>query len=224
MNLAQATETAGTLGFPSKMPGTAYGIPAKECKTGSKLAQIPGSVCANCYANKGNYVFRDVQKSQYTRLAALDNPGWVDAMIAQLNIKHRPGTKNKQGKPISIGWHRWHDSGDLQSVEHLAKICWVAAGTPHIKHWLPTREHKILSDYVAAGGIVPDNLVIRVSATMVDGNPTARWSHTSTVHDKLVPDPRSGTRICGARDRDNQCGPCRDCWDPAIKNVSYPLH
>jgi hypothetical protein len=29
----------GTLSKPSKMPGWSYGLPAKECKTGSKLAK-----------------------------------------------------------------------------------------------------------------------------------------------------------------------------------------
>ena len=39
----------------SKMPGLSYSLPAWECKTGSKLRQVKGSVCASCYALKGNY-------------------------------------------------------------------------------------------------------------------------------------------------------------------------
>jgi hypothetical protein len=35
MTLKAATEIAGTLGFPSKMPGTSYGISAKACITGA---------------------------------------------------------------------------------------------------------------------------------------------------------------------------------------------
>jgi hypothetical protein len=35
---------------------------------------------------------------------------------------------------------RWHDSGDVQDLKHLAKIFKVARLTPNIKHWLPTRE------------------------------------------------------------------------------------
>ena len=37
----------------SKMPGLSYSLPAWECKTGSKLRKIKGSVCASCYALKG---------------------------------------------------------------------------------------------------------------------------------------------------------------------------
>ncbi|BCV06158.1 MAG: hypothetical protein CM15mV127_060 [Caudoviricetes sp.] len=54
-----------------KMPGWAYGLPAAECKTGSKLAQQPNTVCSGCYALKGCYVFPVVQAAQYRRLKAI---------------------------------------------------------------------------------------------------------------------------------------------------------
>jgi len=37
MNTKKAWALVGGLAKPSKMPGWAYGIPAKECKTGKKL-------------------------------------------------------------------------------------------------------------------------------------------------------------------------------------------
>ena len=61
----------GSLSKPSKMPGWSIGLPAKECKTGGKLQKIPGSVCYDCYALKGCYVFKVVQDAQYRRLAAI---------------------------------------------------------------------------------------------------------------------------------------------------------
>jgi hypothetical protein len=67
--------SVGGLSKPSKMPGWAYGIPAKECKTGSKLRQVKGSTCEKCYALKGCYVFKVVQEAQYKRLAAIKKPG-----------------------------------------------------------------------------------------------------------------------------------------------------
>ena len=51
----------GSLSKPSKMPGWSIGLPAKECKTGGKLQAVPGSVCYDCYAMKGCYVFKVVQ-------------------------------------------------------------------------------------------------------------------------------------------------------------------
>ena len=64
----------GSLSKPSKMPGWSIGLPAKECKTGGKLQKVPGSVCYDCYALKGCYVFKVVQDAQYRRLAALKRP------------------------------------------------------------------------------------------------------------------------------------------------------
>ena len=61
MKTSEALKIVGGLSKPSKMPGWAYGLPAKECKTGSKLRLIPDSVCFNCYALKGCYVFKVVQ-------------------------------------------------------------------------------------------------------------------------------------------------------------------
>ena len=43
MKTIDALKLVGGLSKPSKMPGWAYGIPAKECKTGSKLRQVKGS-------------------------------------------------------------------------------------------------------------------------------------------------------------------------------------
>src|SRR5215831_413037 len=180
MSAPLAHMIAGSMGFPSKMPGTAYGLPAQECRVGSKLALIMGTTCHDCYALKGNYVYDDVQRAQYIRLAGITHPLWCDAMVYLLLALHQPrGIKKPRGlkrkKVKSIGWHRWHDAGDIQSVAHLGKICEVAKRTPMIRHWLPTREVAILQAYRAGGGEVPANLLIRVSATKVDGAATKQW-------------------------------------------------
>ena len=167
-----ANDIAGTLGEPSKMPGTSYGISAESCKTGSKLAKIEGSVCYKCYALGGNYQYPSVKVAHAKRESGIENPAWANAMVTLITVTHKRGV-NRHGEPISVGWHRWHDFGDIQSVNHLAKICEVARRTPQIKHWLPTRELSMVQQYIKAGGIVPRNLVIRVSATMVDGNPNS---------------------------------------------------
>jgi len=218
MTLKAAQAIAGSLGYPSKMPGTAYGISAKACVTGAKLAQIPGSVCHGCYALKANYLYPSVATAHDKRLAGIADPAWTAAMVTLLTAAHESGI-GRNG-PIASGWHRWHDSGDLQSVEHLTKICAVAAMTPKIRHWLPTRELGIVKAYEKAGGTVPKNLVIRVSATMVDGAPTAAWSTTSTVHHNK----RHAGRACVAPKQEGKCGDCRACWNPRVKNVSYHLH
>jgi hypothetical protein len=51
-------------------------LPAWECKTGSKLAKIPGTVCHGCYAMKGNYTrFPSVKKAQYKKLGSIIQSG-----------------------------------------------------------------------------------------------------------------------------------------------------
>ena len=109
-------------------------------------------------------------------------------------------------------YFRWHDSGDIQSLKHLAKIFAVARLTPDVNHWLPTREAWV-KPYV---GRAPKNLVIRFSMPMVDQEAAASWSHTSTVV--------TTGRTCPAPDQDNKCMSCRACWDPNVKNVAYGKH
>jgi hypothetical protein len=230
MNLSQAKSIAGTLGFPSKMPGTSYGLPADKCIIGAKLVAVPGSVCHGCYALSGRYQWSNAVKSLNKRLAALSDPGWVTAMIFLLKHKHRHHhfridlgrvKKGQQRWRMNVaGYHRWHDSGDLQGVWHLAKICEVATGTPNIRHWIATREAKMVKDFVIGGGIVPDNLTIRISSTMVDRGPPMSWPLTSTVHDKADP---IGHR-CPAPTQNHECGSCRACWSRDVPNVSYHKH
>jgi len=191
----------GSLSKPSKMPGHAYGLPAKECKTGSKLVKIKGSTCHGCYALKGCYVFKVVQAAQYKRLESIKDPRWVEAMAAQRGAK-----RNK--------FFRWHDSGDVQDVEHLSKIFAVCRMTPDTAHWMPTREAWV-KKYL---DLAPNNLVIRFSATMVDQDAPASWPNTSTVV------TRGAAATCPAPSQDNACKDCRACWDESIKNVAYAAH
>jgi hypothetical protein len=204
LSVKDANAHTGGLSNTDKMPGKSYNTSARDCKAGTRLRAVKGSVCDGCYAMKGRYMFPVVQTALRRRLDAIDDPLWVDAMVVLISRQRVP-------------WFRWHDSGDLQSVAHLEKIIDVCNRTPEVHHWLPTREYKIVADYRKAGGIIPGNLVIRLSAHMVDGIPPAAYGlPTSTV-------VTSG-RTCPAPDQDNQCGKCRQCWSPTVKNVAYGKH
>ena len=191
-----------------KMPGYTYGLSAKECKTGAKLVKIPGSTCSGCYALKANYFYPSVKTGHARRLASIDNGAWVPAMVQLITHYEK-------------NYFRWHDSGDIQTVDHLRKICAVAAGTPTIKHWLPTREAGILKEFKRNGGRIPSNLVIRLSATMVNGAPGKSHQHSSTVHTAGVPPIGEA---CNASKQGGQCLDCRACWNGSIKNISYEKH
>ena len=105
MLVKKAKQITGSLTRTSKMPGLSYSLPAWECKTGSKLRKIKGSVCASCYALKGNYTrYKAIKAAQYVRLKALKDKRWIAAMVAQI---------------IRQKYFRWHDAGDIQSMEHL---------------------------------------------------------------------------------------------------------
>ncbi len=199
MKTSEAWTIVGGLSKPSKMPGWSIVIPAKECKTGAKLQKVPGSVCYDCYAMKGCYVFKVVQDAQYRRLAAIYTAPWVQAMAHLINSK----------KPDVF---RWHDSGDVQDLEHLNKIYEVCRLTPSKRHWMPTREAWIKDHLDRA----PSNLVIRFSAPMVDQAAPASWPNTSTV-------VTTGA-TCPSAQQGNQCLDCRNCWNSEIKNISYGQH
>jgi len=236
MTLGEARRIIGSLGFPSKMPGTSYGLPAKACITGAKLALVAGSACAICYALRDRSTWTNPRKAQAKRLASIANPLWTAAMIRLLNHLHdKPYIRCDLGytgvrlqrvggqrwRKNETGFHRWHDSGDLQSVEHLAAICEVARQTPRIKHWLPTQELGIVARFLRDGGKIPENLVIRVSGIMLDDDARRGWPHTSSVYTKLSP---AGSYVCPSMSQDHRCGSCRACWSPEIPHVAYEAH
>jgi Gene product 88 len=204
MTLKRAKSIAGTLGSPSKMPGLSYGISAKNCITGAKLAKIEGTVCHGCYALKANYSYPSVQKAHETRGNSLNNPLWVQAMVTQITAS-------------KTDYFRWHDAGDLQSFQHLLNIVSVAEQCPSVMFWLPTKEKKFISQYNDTFGAFPCNLIVRVSGAMVDGT-RPDFEHTSTV----VTNADNAT--CRAFENKNKCGDCRKCWDKSVDNVSYLKH
>ena len=195
----EAKEITGGLSAPSKMPGPAYNLPAPACITGSTLVDVINSVCNGCYALKGRYNFPNVKAALARRLQSLDHPLWVFAMTVLI-----------KGEPV----FRWHDSGDLQSVQHLKNIFEVCNKTPETSHWLPTREAKFLK--LMDPEVLPKNLIIRMSSHMIDQAPVKFWPWTSTVS--------TGDFTCPASKQGNKCGSCRNCWDRNIANVSYPKH
>ena len=208
MSLKESREITGNLGKAGKMPCPTYNTPAKLCKTGSKLRKTKGTTCHGCYAMKGNYLFPSVQQGLQKRFDAFKHTKFVDAMTIMVNHYCKKS-----------GHMRWFDSGDLDSMAMLEKIVMVCQNTPTISHWLPTREAKVVSDYLKVYKQFPDNLTVRVSAPMIDGKPP-NFEYTSTVHHKQKPIGHD----CPSRFQDNKCLACRACWSKEIKNVSYHKH
>lgn len=208
MLVKEAKLITGGLSKPSKMPGHAYSLPAQACKMGGKLQKIEGSVCHKCYALKNRYLFRNVREALEKRLETITDPNWVVAMVFLINKSNDT-------------YFRWHDSGDIQSKEHLLKIFSVCEYTPNVSHWLPTREHHMVKQ-VLKQHTKPKNLCIRISAHMVDS--TKVINTPGCVVSTVSAEPVKGAWRCPASGQGNVCGDCRSCWDDSVKCVDYPLH
>ena len=155
----EAEKITGGLSAPGKMPEGSYNLPASMCQTGAKLREIEGTPCYDCYAFNGRYNFPNVKDALTRRLESLTHPQWVEAMTVLIKGKKH---------------FRWHDSGDLQSVQHLKNIFEVCKLTPDTMHWLPTQERKFLPLNTDS---IPKNLLIRLSNAKNDTKPGRAWDH-----------------------------------------------
>jgi len=202
MLIKEAKEITGGLSAPSKMPGPSFNLPAAACITGAKLVNVKGSTCSGCYALKGRYRFPNVQAALRRRLSKLHDPRWIESMVTLI-----------AKQPV----FRWHDSGDIQSVQHLKNIFEVCKRTPATAHWLPTRESRFIN--LMDPDVVPKNLKIVLSDHMNDQQVTPSWwpytSGVSTDHKAVT---------CPASTQGNKCLDCRKCWDRNTKRVIYGKH
>lgn len=220
MTKKQAHAIHGGLTQTTKMPCQSYSLPTIACVTGFKMRAIAGSICADCYAEKGNYrkYANGIEPAQHARLEsismAIADPEyrkiWIQAMV------------------VSIGadqYFRFHDSGDIQNIDHLELYAELARALPSCRFWLPTREYGIVSAFTAQYD-VPTNLIIRLSAMFIDkavivpktlqGVPGIA---VSNVHSKKA----IGT-ACNAPKQNGECRKCRACWSRSVATVSYSIH
>ena len=204
----EARIITGGLSKPNKMPGPSINLPAVACITGAKLVKVKGSTCSGCYALKGRYRFKNVRDAMQRRLSKLHDPRWIEAMVTLINGRHWQ-------KPQPV--FRWHDSGDLQSVQHLKNIFEVCKRTPDTSHWLPTREARFLK--LMDPDVVPKNLKIVLADHMNDQQVAPTWwpytSGVTTSHELVT---------CPASKQGNKCLDCRKCWDRNTKRVIYGKH
>jgi len=224
-----------SLSNTSKMPCYSFNLSALHCKTGAKLVKIKGSVCYGCYALKGNYARYKHPLKMMPKTDKINHPLWISSMVYLIN---------NQGNKKDKNYFRWHDSGDIQSLEHLKKIVEICKQTPNVKHWLPTREYKIIRDFLFWESF-PDNLTVRLSAHLMDKLPPSMQGvcGSTVTKDK----PALGVQCKAYRTNKDKkvlseeifqaltkqektdqglgiCGDCRLCWNKSIDNISYKYH
>ena len=190
----------------SKLGVKSISLNAKLCSTGSKLAKIKGSVCNGCYALKGCYQFPVVKDAMQRRFDFFNHKDFIKIMVWLLQSQKK-------------NYFRWFDSGDIQNIFMALNIIEVCKQTPNIKHWIPTKELKMWKQALKIESL-PKNVVLRASAPMIDQKPVKGFDNTSTVHNK----EKAFGLECIAYKQDGKCLTCKACYNPKVKNISYPLH
>jgi hypothetical protein len=190
----------------SKLGVKSISLDAKKCKTGSKLAKKSGTVCNGCYALKGCYVFPVVKDAMARRLEFFNSKNFIPIMVWLLQSQKKK-------------FFRWFDSGDVQDVFMALNILEVCRLTPNIKHWIPSKEYKIWRQALKIQKL-PDNVVLRMSSPNIDQEPLKEFQNTSTVHENK----KAFGLECIAYKQDGKCLDCKACYNPKIKNISYPKH
>jgi len=230
MTKKQAESIVGGLTKTTKMPCYSYSIPAKHCIAGSRLRKVDGSVCSHCYAYKrGNYSWPTVMRAQDRRWAILtgvvnagkDSLAWQDFSDAM--------TRLLDGEEC----FRWHDSGDLMSLQHLELICEICLRTPTVRHRLPTKQFGFVKRYLNLYGRFPDNLIVQLSSPLID----KPINIDGTSIKKKAPNIQIATAfsngyaahcndafVCPATTTRRTCDDCRACFVPGVNSIGYILH
>lgn len=242
----------GGYSSPGKMLNQTYSLPTHMCKVGGRLREIPGSVCANCYAHPKEgtsraytYAMNNVQRHLLRNYNALKNDPqlWASALASK-----EYGINSVAPMPFQD--FRWHDSGDADSPEHLALMTAIADKNPDIFNWLPTREWESVRRLMNARSTLPPNLALRLSIPHIDqtldndineqrGVPLMDQKYldmleefpqlltTGVVSDKSL--SRRPEEVCLTTDKANPAKTCKDaqcdaCYRPDVSNVDFVVH
>ena len=164
--------------------------------------------CKGCYAKGGNYRFPNVKQPREENERDWKRRDWVSDMVKELDNDR---------------YFRWFDSGDIKSAAQAAKILKVMKLTPWVKHWLPTRSHKlsrirpILEEMRQLPGVS-----LRYSSDSVMGE--YEDHHGSTIIPTHETSDKALTVCTAYANKGNKCDGCRACWNKEIKTIAYPAH
>lgn len=166
------------------------------------------AACQGCYAKGGNYRYPNVKAPRAVNRMAWRADSWADDMVAELDNDR---------------YFRWFDSGDVYHPELAKKILEVMTRTPWVKHWLPTRSHKLsrIKPILEAMARL-DNVKVRYSSDSVTGE-YMQGLHGSTI----IPDSENvpaGVTMCEAYNNGGKCSGCRKCWDKSVDVIGYVTH
>ena len=201
-----------SLSQTSKMPSKSIGLSAWLCITGSKLAQIPSTVCHKCYARRGFFNMPSVKTAMESRLEFMLSAQFVPRMIAVLGMEDL---------------FRWFDSGDIQSEKMGHDTLDIIEGTPWCKHWLPSKEYTMWRNILKERKL-PPNVALRFSTPKDDTRPIkvpeGVGTSTTYTHEDSAANVVYGCIAHKVKEETGSynCGSCRACWDTSVSNIAYP--
>jgi len=169
---------------------------------------IPTTVCRadapcrkGCYAKKGNWLFKGVQKGLQERLDLFihDSDKYFDTIISELNGL------------TTYKYVRWHSSGEIVNYKYLLGIVKVAKACKQTNFLCFTKKFDIVNLYLSLGHRIPKNLHIVFSGwdkNFIVDNPYNMPMTYVVFKDKSMNANIPETAIPCA----GHCETCLACW------------
>lgn len=122
----------------------AINLPAiKTCREDAPCKKL-------CYANKGNFVYKNVKKC------------YEDNLNAFLKDKEQTKKDIIEQLPI-IGFCRIHASGDFVNMEYLEMLVEIAKEVKGVNFMAFTKKYELVNEFIANGNKIPSNFKILFS-------------------------------------------------------------
>jgi hypothetical protein len=149
-----------------------------------------------CYALRNNYVLPNVVRSAEERLAFSQTEGFVEAMIAAIQVAH-------------VRFFRFHSSGDFYSADYVRRVMAIAAACPETLFRTTTRRRRFGAALRKLNEL--PNFIVRESLDEEKPTPMMGLPFAALVH---LPVVQETTNVIHCP---NDCVACgHQCWkDPS---------
>lgn len=129
-----AGQSYALLTWTSAMACWSWSLPAGREGACPAEHRGPNSICSSCYAQQGNYLFRNVRETQAARFAFLksDPNHFADILVRFLHLE-------------DPSFFRVHDSGDFHSLPTIHLWRSIVDRCPSTRFWFPTRTYLFLT-------------------------------------------------------------------------------
>lgn len=199
--------------WTSAMSCWSWSLPAGKAFACPAEYRGPNSICNSCYAQQGNYLFRNVRESQQARFDYFrqHTTECADLIVRHINAAELP-------------FFRVHDSGDFHSLQSVHVWTSIVRRCPATRFWFPTRTHVFPHWLIALRRLhALPNACVRPSALVFGEEPPVvpGLGHgTVSMHQSLPGIHDCPKSVLGGSCSDHSC---RTCWDDT-DYVNYMPH